>query len=329
MKNAFTLIELLVVIAIIAILAAILFPVFAQAKLAAKQSVNLSNHKQLGLAAIMYTVDYDDYFPLEEAYNPSDLTFSNQGVGGFDPWQVVVQPYIKNWGIFQHPLGPSIPSTPAYGQAWRECEMYGAMAKAENNGLPNYQASTSVGSFDYRVLGGVTANYEGLFGVGCDPNPNDSGCNGIQYGGSAAGVAVPSYSSSGVGNPSNVLLISEGNMWDLWTGLGVSNPCTYGVYWNPAAIDILGETGQYGMACPAARHNPLAQSQDPNSSSNICTPANTCDGVMNYGIQNGMTTYVATDGHAVAQSYRGGVMQTANIGNNTYVIKSMWPQGGY
>ena len=62
MKNAFTLIELLVVIAIIAILAAILFPVFAQAKAAAKKTAGLSNVKQLNLGLIMYAADHDDYY---------------------------------------------------------------------------------------------------------------------------------------------------------------------------------------------------------------------------------------------------------------------------
>jgi prepilin-type N-terminal cleavage/methylation domain-containing protein/prepilin-type processing-associated H-X9-DG protein len=68
MKKAFTLIELLVVIAIIAILAAILFPVFAQAKAAAKNSASVSNLKQLGLAAEMYRSDYDDNNPQGDDY---------------------------------------------------------------------------------------------------------------------------------------------------------------------------------------------------------------------------------------------------------------------
>ncbi|MFX8731461.1 prepilin-type N-terminal cleavage/methylation domain-containing protein, partial [Acinetobacter baumannii] len=63
MKHAFTLIELLVVIAIIAILAAILFPVFAQAKLAAKKTTDLSNLRQLGTVMALYGNDNDDQFP--------------------------------------------------------------------------------------------------------------------------------------------------------------------------------------------------------------------------------------------------------------------------
>ena len=65
-RKGFTLIELLVVIAIIAILAAILFPVFAQAKAAAKKTVCLSNEKQIALGAIMYSNDYDDIMPLQD-----------------------------------------------------------------------------------------------------------------------------------------------------------------------------------------------------------------------------------------------------------------------
>jgi hypothetical protein len=67
MRKAFTLIELLVVIAIIAILAAILFPVFAQAKEAAKKTACLSNIKQMGLASVMYLNDYDGKYPQAKA----------------------------------------------------------------------------------------------------------------------------------------------------------------------------------------------------------------------------------------------------------------------
>lgn len=82
--KAFTLIELLVVIAIIAILAAILFPVFAQAKLAAKKAMGISNHKQLATASVLYNGDYDDRFVMLEN-SAARFTIAN-----------MLQPYIKN-----------------------------------------------------------------------------------------------------------------------------------------------------------------------------------------------------------------------------------------
>lgn len=89
MKRAFTLIELLVVIAIIAILAAILFPVFAQAKAAAKKTAALSNTKQLGTASMMYASDYDDRFP---------SVYDGPNCGG-DPICTML-PYVKNVDIW-------------------------------------------------------------------------------------------------------------------------------------------------------------------------------------------------------------------------------------
>lgn len=85
MKKAFTLIELLVVIAIIAILAAILFPVFAQAKTAAKKTQALSNAKQIGTASHIYSSDYDDRFP---------SVYDGPNCGG-DPI-CTMYPYTKN-----------------------------------------------------------------------------------------------------------------------------------------------------------------------------------------------------------------------------------------
>jgi prepilin-type N-terminal cleavage/methylation domain-containing protein len=95
MKKAFTLIELLVVIAIIAILAAILFPVFAQAKAAAKKTVALSNVKQIGTAAQLYIADFDDRFPSIYDNSTGNTTFNCSG----DP-QCTMLPYYKTIGIF-------------------------------------------------------------------------------------------------------------------------------------------------------------------------------------------------------------------------------------
>jgi len=110
-KRAFTLIELLVVIAIIAILAAILFPVFAQAKLAAKRASSLSNVKQITLAEIMYQNDYDDDFVISannqcqsacpsttipSCLNPTVTTTAQN-------WSLALEPYIKTLGIYVDP----------------------------------------------------------------------------------------------------------------------------------------------------------------------------------------------------------------------------------
>ncbi len=92
MRRGFTLIELLVVIAIIAILAAILFPVFARAREKARQSACLSNVKQITLGILMYVQDYDEHFPMSY-----DLGSPRHGM------IQTTQPYISNWQIHDCP----------------------------------------------------------------------------------------------------------------------------------------------------------------------------------------------------------------------------------
>ncbi len=124
MRKGFTLIELLVVIAIIAILAAILFPVFARAREKARQTSCLSNVKQMSLGMLMYVQDYDEKFP-----------YYAQGSYTVDPWVFwphQLQPYIKNWQVYRCPSSPYgaemtyhgtyYPQRPCYGvtnELWR------------------------------------------------------------------------------------------------------------------------------------------------------------------------------------------------------------------
>jgi prepilin-type N-terminal cleavage/methylation domain-containing protein len=93
-KNAFSLIELLVVIAIIAILAAILFPVFAQAKLAAKKTATISNLKQIKTGILLYANDYDDNLP--RTMDTSSGTPETISWWAVHNYQASLDPYIKN-----------------------------------------------------------------------------------------------------------------------------------------------------------------------------------------------------------------------------------------
>jgi len=107
-RRAFTLIELLVVIAIIAILAAILFPVFAQARDAARKTACTSNMRQIGTALNMYLQDYDENFHKGAGMNvPAMNGFGpNTSIDGWDNWPWFYGPYVKNVGVFDCPTSP-------------------------------------------------------------------------------------------------------------------------------------------------------------------------------------------------------------------------------
>ncbi len=140
-KSGFTLIELLVVIAIIAILAAILFPVFAQAREKARAISCISNVKQLGLGAMMYAQDYDEtLLPAGQRYAhqrlscfDGDTRFDNRARAWVD-WEVAVYPYLKNEGII------ACPSKREWG-----CNGYAMNTDSHDDDYPG--APTPPGSF--------------------------------------------------------------------------------------------------------------------------------------------------------------------------------------
>lgn len=112
-RRGFTLIELLVVIAIIAILAAILFPVFARAREAARQSSCLSNLKQMGTAAMLYLQDYD-----ETNLRANNIQTYNLPSGAVSPstnclWMYQLYPYVKNAQVYSCPSDAAAKFNPA------------------------------------------------------------------------------------------------------------------------------------------------------------------------------------------------------------------------
>lgn len=182
-KRGFTLIELLVVIAIIAILAAILFPVFAKAREKARQSSCLSNIKQWELAFLQYAQDYDETFP--------GIRF---GFGGAWPW--TVWPGTTGWpAVFEAGVQPYVKN-----QQLRQCPSESPLDRwYDRNGM-SYGFNEYMYNFDqgWSTLASITRAPTGVVGVsilaetwasgiymdweGAGPAPVD-GLNRIRYGG--------------------------------------------------------------------------------------------------------------------------------------------------
>ena len=143
MRRGFTLIELLVVIAIIAILAAILFPVFAKAREKARQTSCLSNGKQIGLAILQYTQDYDECLPfgysdywIAGAQSTAHIFSSMSSTTNPSP----IMPYVKNVQVARC---PSLAAS-TYGYGWS----YNHMPYRTGTGTTVY-AATSIGAYNY------------------------------------------------------------------------------------------------------------------------------------------------------------------------------------
>ena len=167
MRRGFTLIELLVVIAIIAILAAILFPVFARAREKARQSACLSNLKQIGLAFQMYAQDYDErvchYFSRDHANNNARIY-----------WNLLLQPYIKNTQVQHCPSRSG--ATLSYGYNYHH--LIGAGGAGWSLADVDYPAEHLAMCDNHNVLAGCPHNSSYTYYTpGLNPLPHNEGIN--------------------------------------------------------------------------------------------------------------------------------------------------------
>ena len=153
-QRAFTLIELLVVIAIIAILAAILFPVFAQAKLAAKKTAALSNAKQIATANLIYMGDYDDAVVKEFFGFPEAPACNWGGMAPGQPfysWRYVMQPYTKSTGLLVDGTNPF-----AAPQYWTSANDMGTGSTADDfKTSSNFAVNTAIVGFANGACAGL------------------------------------------------------------------------------------------------------------------------------------------------------------------------------
>jgi prepilin-type N-terminal cleavage/methylation domain-containing protein len=197
MKNrAFTLIELLVVIAIIAILAAILFPVFAQAKSAAKKAASLSNTKQLGTAAYTYMSDVDDTMPIFFTRITGGVCLPNDPTqcGYRSMWQMHLHPYMKNWQIYTAP-GDTQPAN-------------------------NVNAAFNISyGYNYGYLSNLCVANDALSAA--------YGCSATDPGSPASGSWFQGISSTSVTRPANIIMFGDNG------GKSISSPQTISSMLNP------------------------------------------------------------------------------------------------
>jgi prepilin-type N-terminal cleavage/methylation domain-containing protein len=243
MKRAFTLIELLVVIAIIAILAAILFPVFAQAKEAAKKTATLAQYKQVGTAAQIYITDYDDTYMLSMAPNttsggwrissyaayPNGWTTS--GNRHLDPRKSeesmapynAMYPYTKNWGLI---AGTGLPTFDFGIAAAPGFTGTPALVNLAMNGMLHAWSATAIAQVSRLPLFSPTMMKQNLKGLGITspllncrtdtytcrfaPGGHPAGVPGQIYGGGGTDAQY-AYAWYGVGAAANFTLWQYGH----------------------------------------------------------------------------------------------------------------------
>jgi len=313
LKKAFTLIELLVVIAIIAILAAILFPVFAQAKEAAKDTANLNNLKQQGLAVLQYCTDFDDNFPLSGqyttttvGYTPTPLTLNSSFMPGtmlYTSWMIDVQPYVKNNALF---ISPKL-TPPADTSALRRfyfSQHYGAEATP-----PTWSPNVANWSWQNATYtGNLVCNFDGIMGAG---TPGGVGF----FAGFVAGAN--SLTQTQVETISEDVMISDATFYDMGgpsylspaqaIGLGYAN----GNYFNAPDGLFTNNKLWFGPSAFKRAQNNLNGIYPTSATAATAAPP------------RALTTYCATDGSAHSVDYRGRILERQQGGSGTWYFKRL------
>ena len=267
-RKAFTLIELLVVIAIIAILAAILFPVFAQAKDSAKKTTALSNVKQQALACLMYASDNEDLLPLSTKLADAAV--------GWDMWQATTYPYTKNDGVYFSPKTVSV------YPGWYSIQHFGAYPRPEVQGQQYWVAADVARA---QLLNAQNALHGGIFGYGTSDQSLQwyAGNNGT------GPLNTPSLSQTSIARVAETDMVFEANMFDAnYLTFGPVNKLGYCVIWTAGTLTW------YDMIGTAARWN--------GGEADCANMVGTNNGAPDYGgrirIKNGRNTMTFCDGHA-------------------------------
>ncbi len=179
-RRGFTLIELLVVIAIIAILASILFPVFARARENARRSSCMSNLKQMGLGFMQYSQDYDEKLPTAYSNNGYPMPDGyDHFYNGYWIWWQMIQPYIKSNQIFVCPSLAVTDMESRMGRYGVNFKLIGPPTTAKSLAQINFTAST------YMIMDAGNYQIQALFAV----DPSEAGNEYLPGIGQASGIA--------------------------------------------------------------------------------------------------------------------------------------------
>lgn len=218
-RNAFTLIELLVVIAIIAILAAILFPVFAQAKSAAKKAVGVSNSKQVSLALLMYANDADDRAPTAFACSPL-LNGGQANWSGCDAGQGSIP--------IEYQLAPYTHSGPGLWGAPSDSDSVAAMALITDGGQTWASGNVGLGWMFDGAFNGPKAKARSYRYVMNIRTQQSEDANGAANGPQDPNTGLSSWGS----NPQSMTVFSSpAETFALLETWQSSNPSPYGSPW--------------------------------------------------------------------------------------------------